>query len=93
MLAAFAQFDNDWMFMAPIGYINAPRATGKGLMADPERAPHTADRNWEGRFGASGFGGWGDEERLLSRSYQNRRTSKSSNAWSSLTSATSSIWL
>ena len=28
-----------WMFLAPIGYINAPRAMGKSLMPDPERAP------------------------------------------------------
>ena len=27
------------VFLAPIGYINAPRAMGKSLMADPERAP------------------------------------------------------
>jgi hypothetical protein len=28
-----------WVFLAPLGYINAPRAIGKSLMADPERAP------------------------------------------------------
>jgi hypothetical protein len=28
-----------WTFLAPIGYLNASRATGKSLMADPERAP------------------------------------------------------
>ena len=28
-----------WVFLAPIGYLNAPRATSKSLMADPERAP------------------------------------------------------
>jgi site-specific DNA recombinase len=28
-----------WVFLAPIGYLNAPRAMGKSLMADPERAP------------------------------------------------------
>ena len=28
-----------WVFLAPIGYINAPRATGKSLLHDPERAP------------------------------------------------------
>ena len=28
-----------WVFLAPIGYINAPRALGKSLMPDPERAP------------------------------------------------------
>jgi site-specific DNA recombinase len=57
VLAAFAQFDNDyrsdrtragmkaslelgrWVFLAPLGYINAPRAMAKSLMADPERAP------------------------------------------------------
>ena len=27
------------VFLAPIGYLNAPRAMGKSLMADPERAP------------------------------------------------------
>ena len=28
-----------WTFLAPLGYINASRALGKSLMADPERAP------------------------------------------------------
>jgi DNA invertase Pin-like site-specific DNA recombinase len=28
-----------WVFLAPIGYLNAPRAMGKSLIADPERAP------------------------------------------------------
>jgi hypothetical protein len=28
-----------WVFVAPIGYLNAPRSTGKSLMHDPERAP------------------------------------------------------
>ena len=28
-----------WTFLAPIGYLDAPRATGKSLMPDPERAP------------------------------------------------------
>ena len=28
-----------WVFLAPIGYVNAPRAMGKSLMLDPERAP------------------------------------------------------
>jgi hypothetical protein len=28
-----------WVFLAPLGYLNAPRAIGKSLMADPERAP------------------------------------------------------
>jgi site-specific DNA recombinase len=28
-----------WVFLAPIGYLNAPRSMGKSLMADPERAP------------------------------------------------------
>lgn len=28
-----------WVFLAPIGYLNAPRAMGKSLMADPERVP------------------------------------------------------
>ena len=28
-----------WVFLAPLGYLNAPRAMGKSLMADPERAP------------------------------------------------------
>jgi hypothetical protein len=25
------------VFLAPLGYLNAPRAIGKSLMADPER--------------------------------------------------------
>jgi site-specific DNA recombinase len=28
-----------WVFLAPLGYINAPRAIGKSLMPDPERGP------------------------------------------------------
>jgi hypothetical protein len=28
-----------WTFLAPIGYLNAPRAMGKSLMPDRERAP------------------------------------------------------
>ena len=28
-----------WVFLAPLGYLNAPRAIGKSLMSDPERAP------------------------------------------------------
>ena len=28
-----------WVFLAPIGYLNAPRSMGKSLMPDPERAP------------------------------------------------------
>ena len=28
-----------WVFLAPLGYLNAPRAMGKSLMLDPERAP------------------------------------------------------
>jgi DNA invertase Pin-like site-specific DNA recombinase len=28
-----------WMFLAPIGYVNAPRSMGKSLVHDPERAP------------------------------------------------------
>ena len=28
-----------WVFLAPIGYLNAPRAMRKSLMYDPERAP------------------------------------------------------
>ena len=28
-----------WVFLAPLGYINVPRAMGKSLMPDPERAP------------------------------------------------------
>jgi site-specific DNA recombinase len=28
-----------WVFLAPIGYLNAPRAMGKSLMPDPDRAP------------------------------------------------------
>jgi DNA invertase Pin-like site-specific DNA recombinase len=27
-----------WVFLAPIGYLNAPRAMGKSLMPHPERA-------------------------------------------------------
>jgi len=40
-----------WTFLAPIGYLNAPRAMGKSLMPDPERAPFVRRafervRNW-----------------------------------------------
>jgi site-specific DNA recombinase len=28
-----------WTFLAPLGYMNTPRATGKSLLPDPERAP------------------------------------------------------
>ncbi len=28
-----------WVFLAPIGYLNAPRSIGKSLVNDPERAP------------------------------------------------------
>ena len=28
-----------WVFLAPIGFLNAPRATGKSLTHDHERAP------------------------------------------------------
>jgi DNA invertase Pin-like site-specific DNA recombinase len=28
-----------WVFLAPLGYLNAPRAIGRSLMPDPERAP------------------------------------------------------
>ena len=28
-----------WVFLAPLGYMNAPRAMGKSLIPDPERAP------------------------------------------------------
>jgi DNA invertase Pin-like site-specific DNA recombinase len=28
-----------WVFLAPIGYLNAPRSIGKSLVHDPERAP------------------------------------------------------
>src|SRR5947209_3011887 len=28
-----------WTFLAPLGYLNAPRSTGKSLIPDPERAP------------------------------------------------------
>ena len=28
-----------WVFLAPLGYLNAPRAIAKSLMPDPERAP------------------------------------------------------
>jgi hypothetical protein len=28
-----------WTFLAPLGYLNAPRWSGKSLVEDPERAP------------------------------------------------------
>src|SRR2546428_11054619 len=28
-----------WVFLAPLGYMNTPRAMGKSLILDPERAP------------------------------------------------------
>jgi DNA invertase Pin-like site-specific DNA recombinase len=28
-----------WVFLAPLGYINAPRALGRSLMPDPDRGP------------------------------------------------------
>ena len=28
-----------WVFLAPIGYLNAPRSIGKSLIDDAERAP------------------------------------------------------
>jgi site-specific DNA recombinase len=28
-----------WVFLAPIGYLNAPRSMGRSLVHDPERAP------------------------------------------------------
>jgi DNA invertase Pin-like site-specific DNA recombinase len=28
-----------WVFLAPIGYLNAPRSMGRSLMQDPERGP------------------------------------------------------
>jgi site-specific DNA recombinase len=28
-----------WVFLAPIGYLNAPRSVGRSLLHDPERAP------------------------------------------------------
>ena len=28
-----------WTFLAPLGYMNAPRAMGKSLIPDPERGP------------------------------------------------------
>jgi site-specific DNA recombinase len=42
-----------WTFYAPLGYINAPRALGKSLMPDPERAPiirRVFDEYATGRF-------------------------------------------
>lgn len=42
-----------WVFLAPIGYINAPRSMGKSLLHDPERAPlvHRAFKEYAtGRF-------------------------------------------
>jgi hypothetical protein len=41
------------VFLAPLGYINAPRRTGKSLTADPERAPRSfveCSRSTTGRF-------------------------------------------
>ena len=34
-----------WVFLAPLGYRNAPRAIGKSLMADPDRAPFVRERS------------------------------------------------
>jgi DNA invertase Pin-like site-specific DNA recombinase len=60
-----------WVFLAPLGYINAPRAMGKSLMLDPDRAPIVRQRvrrvrhrplissrssSWR-RRGACGIGG------------------------------------
>ena len=28
-----------WTYVAPLGYLNAPKWSGKSLVADPERAP------------------------------------------------------
>jgi len=42
-----------WTFLAPLGYINAPRALGKSLMVDPERGPivrQVFDEYATGRF-------------------------------------------
>jgi site-specific DNA recombinase len=42
-----------WTFLAPLGYINAPRALGKSLMIDPERGPivrQVFDEYATGRF-------------------------------------------
>jgi site-specific DNA recombinase len=42
-----------WTFLAPIGYLNAPRAMAKSLIADPERAPivrRVFDQYATGRF-------------------------------------------
>ena len=33
-----------WVFLPLLGYLNAPRAIGGSLMADPERAPLRATR-------------------------------------------------
>ena len=37
-MKAAMEFDR-WVFLAPIGYLNAPRAMGKSLMVYPGRAP------------------------------------------------------
>ena len=42
-----------WVFLAPLGYLNAPRAMGKSLMPDPERAQlvrRAFDQYVTGRF-------------------------------------------
>ena len=42
-----------WTFLAPLGYLNAPRAMGKSLMPDPERAPivrRVFEKSATGRF-------------------------------------------
>ena len=38
MKAALAQ--GQWVFLAPLGYVNVPRSTGKRMIPDPERASH-----------------------------------------------------
>ncbi len=39
-----------WVFLAPIGYLNAPRAMGKSLMPDPARRRRVFEACATGRF-------------------------------------------
>jgi DNA invertase Pin-like site-specific DNA recombinase len=42
-----------WVFLAPIGYVNAPRSSGKSLIHDPQRGPlvrRTFEEYATGRF-------------------------------------------
>ena len=42
-----------WTFLAPIGYLNAPRWSGKSLVEDPERRRSFATRSSNSRQVAS----------------------------------------